>query len=73
MAATTCIHVRYHESQVCEVMTEPSVEAPLPTMMLVHDIRDIPSRLISSGWARLCNDTGSTAHKTMILRIDFIL
>ena len=47
-AGTICIHVRYHESQVCDVMTEPSVEAFLPTIILVHDIRAIPSRVVSS-------------------------
>ena len=34
------IQVRYQESQVCEVITDPSVEARLPTMMLVQDILD---------------------------------
>ena len=45
------IHVRYHESQVCDVMTEPSVDAFLPTMMLVHARRSMPWGVVSSTWA----------------------
>lgn len=36
MAGTTSSQVRYLPSQVCEVMTEPSVEASLPTMIVVQ-------------------------------------
>ena len=42
------IHVRYQESHVCEVITEPSADAFLPTIILVHDMRAIPSRVVSS-------------------------
>lgn len=34
---TGSIQVRYQESHVWLVITEPSAEAPLPTIMLVHD------------------------------------
>lgn len=36
---------------MCDVITEPSAEALQPTMILVHDIRCMPWREVSSGWA----------------------
>ena len=72
LAGTTCIQVRYHESQVCEVMTDPSVEAAFPTMMLVHDMRDMPSRVISSGCEKQASGTSNVATMAAIFLV-FIL
>ena len=58
------IHVRYHESQVWEVITEPSVLAFLPTIMLVQDKRLRPSGVDSSTCATVANADAIRAIET---------